>query len=238
MTANNKATNEFKAVAREAAQLGARFVGATRDWFDSRRQEAGRASTARHTTHGGPSDDEDRIYGRDEHASHASTGAAARRGGFRGVGPRGYTRTDERIREDVCEGLCDSNDIDASDIHVDVGSGTVRLSGTVPSRAMKHYAEDIAESCSGVRDIENSIRVAGVDQAGGANAYRSSGSHGGNAHQGATSAGYGSATGAPASPAGTPGSTASTTAAGNTSGYGQGGTPSGTTTGPRSDPPR
>lgn len=165
MTANSKASREFKAVAREAAQLGARFVGATREWFDDRRQETSRTPGGGHrATPGGPADDDERTYGRDE---HAAGDAGARRSGYRGIGPRGYTRSDARIREDVCEGLCDSDDIDAADINVDVGSGTVRLSGTVPNRAMKHRAEDIAETCSGVRDIENSIRVAGVDPVGG-----------------------------------------------------------------------
>ncbi len=218
MTANNKAKNEFKAVAREAAQLGARFVGVTREWFDSRKQEAERPSGyySRRATPGGPADEDERTYGRDEHATPA---AAARHGGYRGIGPRGYTRTDERIREDVCEGLCDSDEIDAADINVDVGSGTVRLSGTVPNRAMKHRAEDIAEACSGVRDIENSIRVAGVDPVGGAHAYGSGSAHSG-AGFGTSSAGYGGSAGTSAPGPGPASSAGSAT--GTTSGFGPG----------------
>jgi hypothetical protein len=219
MTANNKAKNEFKAVAREAAQLGARFVSVTRDWFDNRKQEANRPGSSRYVTPGGPADDDERTYGRDEHGASASTGAAGRRSGYRGIGPRGYTRTDERIREDVCEGLCDSDDIDAADITVAVGSGTVRLSGTVPNRAMKHRAEDVAESCSGVRDIENSIRVAGVDPIGGSHAY-GSGARSTGAGAGTSSAGYGSGSGTTTSGSGAAGSAGS--AAGSTSGYGHG----------------
>ncbi|MBJ7574770.1 BON domain-containing protein [Luteimonas sp. MC1828] len=218
MTANNKAKNEFKAVAREAAQLGARFVGVTRDWFDNRRQEANRPSgSSRYVTPGRPADDDERTYGRDELAGAASSGTAGRRSGFRGIGPRGYTRTDERIREDVCEGLCDSDDINAADINVDVSGGAVRLSGTVPNRAMKHLAEDIAESCSGVRDIENSIRVAGVDPVGGSHAYGSGGARGASAGAGTSSAGYGGATGAPASGSAAAGGGGS--AAGSTTGH-------------------
>lgn len=217
MTANSKAKNEFKAVAREAAQLGARFVSVTRDWFDNRRQEGERPAGyySRRATPGGPADDEERTYGRDEHASTTSTtaGSAGRRSGYRGIGPRGYTRSDERIREDVCEGLCDSDAIDAADITVNVGSGTVRLSGTVPNRAMKHRAEDIAESVSGVRDIENSIRVAGVDPIGGSPSYGTSASGGATGTAGAAS-GYGHGT-----------SPGTTTPGGSATGTGAGGTP-------------
>ena len=33
------------------------------------------------------------------------------------------------------------------------------LDGTVDSRAAKHHAEDLAESCSGVRHVQNNLRV-------------------------------------------------------------------------------
>ena len=78
----------------------------------------------------------------------------------RGMGPRNYTRTDERIREDVNERLMDDHHVDASSITVQVKDGTVTLSGTVDERWEKHRAEDIAEACSGVRDVQNNIRLA------------------------------------------------------------------------------
>ena len=40
----------------------------------------------------------------------------------RGRGPRGYTRSDERIREDVNDRLTDDGWLDASDIDVQVSS--------------------------------------------------------------------------------------------------------------------
>lgn len=82
-----------------------------------------------------------------------------RAGGFRGHGPKGYRRSDERIADDLCERLSDDDDIDASEIHVEVRDGVVTLTGTVPHRQMKHRAEDLAERCGGVTDIENRIRV-------------------------------------------------------------------------------
>ncbi|HEX7061679.1 MAG TPA: BON domain-containing protein, partial [Woeseiaceae bacterium] len=93
------------------------------------------------------------------------TGGAAERRfpppgtGFRGVGPRNYTRSDERIREDVCDQLSEDGEVDASNIDIEVEQGRVVLSGTVPERYMKHRAEDIADGCRGVQDVENRIRI-------------------------------------------------------------------------------
>lgn len=78
---------------------------------------------------------------------------------FRGVGPKNYTRSDERIREDVCERLTQDDDLDASELEIRAEQGVVTLEGKVEERWMKHRAEDIAESCSGVREVENRIRV-------------------------------------------------------------------------------
>ncbi|MEI7035316.1 BON domain-containing protein [Fulvimonas yonginensis] len=77
---------------------------------------------------------------------------------FRGTRPRGYERSDERLRELVCERLTDA-DIDASDIEVKVNQGVVTLEGSVRARWMKHQAEDIVDDCGGVKDIQNRLRV-------------------------------------------------------------------------------
>ncbi|MQP74670.1 BON domain-containing protein [Stenotrophomonas sp. MYb238] len=90
----------------------------------------------------------------------------ARRGPYRGRGPRNYARSDERITEDLNERLTDNDMLDASDISVQVADGVATLSGTVASRWMRHLAEDIADSCSGVKDIRNEITVAAADDAG------------------------------------------------------------------------
>ena len=86
-------------------------------------------------------------------------GAGLGQRSFRGIGPRNYTRSDERIREDVCERLTQDDDLDASEIEIKAEQGVVTLEGTVEERWMKHRAEDLAESCSGVREVENRIRV-------------------------------------------------------------------------------
>lgn len=77
----------------------------------------------------------------------------------RGRGPRGYTRSDDRIREDVSDWLMEDRYVDASEIDVTVSNGEVTLAGTVDSREAKRRAEDIAASAMGVKDVHNSLRV-------------------------------------------------------------------------------
>ncbi|KAA0598562.1 osmotically-inducible protein OsmY [Azospirillum lipoferum] len=77
----------------------------------------------------------------------------------RGRGPRGYSRSDERVREDVSDRLTDDAYIDASDIEVSVSGGEVTLTGMVPDRNTKRRAEDVAESVSGVSHVQNNLRV-------------------------------------------------------------------------------
>jgi hypothetical protein len=85
---------------------------------------------------------------------------------LRGRGPKNYLRSDERIREDINERLTDDPMLDAGDINVDVKNGTVTLTGSVDARHLKHRAEDIADGCSGVKDVENrlTVRNAGTGQ--------------------------------------------------------------------------
>lgn len=78
---------------------------------------------------------------------------------FRGRGPKNYTRSDDRIREDLNEQLMDADDVDASDVSIEVKDGVVTLSGNVEQRWIKHRIEDMADDCSGVKDVRNEIRV-------------------------------------------------------------------------------
>lgn len=80
------------------------------------------------------------------------------RGRFRGVGPRNYRRPDERILEEACERLTIDDQVDASDISVQVDQGEVVLEGTVDTRQAKRRAEDLAD-VSGVQDVRNHLRV-------------------------------------------------------------------------------
>lgn len=78
---------------------------------------------------------------------------------YRGVGPKGYQRSDERIRDDVCETLADHDDLDPSDIDVQVENGEVTLTGVVETRHDKRLAEDIAADVRGVRDVHNQLKA-------------------------------------------------------------------------------
>jgi osmotically-inducible protein OsmY len=95
-----------------------------------------------------------------------SQGGMGQRGPHTGRGPKGYQRSDDRIREDVCEVLTQHGNIDASEIEIDVKNGEVTLRGTVDSRQTKRMAEDAIEHLSGVREINNQLRVSRGDQGG------------------------------------------------------------------------
>jgi osmotically-inducible protein OsmY len=85
--------------------------------------------------------------------------AAGQRGEHRGRGPKGYRRSDERIKDDVNDRLSDDHFLDASDIDVNVEDSVVILTGHVSDRWDKRRAESIAESVSGVSNVENRLRV-------------------------------------------------------------------------------
>lgn len=93
------------------------------------------------------------------HGHHQPFDHGQGEGLHRGKGPKGYTRSDDRIREDVCDCLCEDSYIDASDIEVQVENGEVSLSGTVDSRGTKRRAEDVVERVIGVKDVQNSLRI-------------------------------------------------------------------------------
>ncbi|QRQ85192.1 BON domain-containing protein [Cupriavidus oxalaticus] len=73
--------------------------------------------------------------------------------------PKGYQRTDARIRDDLCERLAHADD-DVSDVTVDVGSGIVTLAGTVRDREVKFRIEQLAEDVLGVSEVRNNIQMA------------------------------------------------------------------------------
>lgn len=79
----------------------------------------------------------------------------------RGRGPSDYVRSDERIREDANDRLTEDHRLDARRISVQVDKGEVTLTGTVPNRASKRRAEDLVEAISGVRHVQNNLRVEG-----------------------------------------------------------------------------
>ncbi|AUN99251.1 BON domain-containing protein [Bacteriovorax stolpii] len=115
-----------------------------------------------------------------EHEHDYDSQGGMRHSSFTGKGPKGYKRSDDRIKEEVCETLARNPRIDASDIEVKVEEACVTLSGTVESKEIKRAAEMAIENLSGVDDVKNEIRVKRADDsmfassAGGKNATSSS----------------------------------------------------------------
>lgn len=135
------------------------------DYYDDRNR-----SYARQGYQGYQGDNDDRSYGRRDFLDRASDEVASwfgdedaerrrRMDHNRGKGPKGYIRTDERIREDVNDRLSDDPMLDASDVEVTVSGGEVTLGGTVATRQDKRRAEDLAEAVSGVTHLQNNLRV-------------------------------------------------------------------------------
>jgi hypothetical protein len=81
------------------------------------------------------------------------------RGPHWGKGPKGYERSDDRTREEVCEAIAEQGLIDASDVEVAVSGGIVTLSGTVAQRHHKRALELLVEQVRGVDEVYNELRL-------------------------------------------------------------------------------
>ena len=107
--------------------------------------------------------------------SNAGYGEGSTGRGHAGRGPKGYQRSDERIREDVSDSLTDDAEVDASEITVEAHDGEVTLTGTVQTREEKRAAEACAEEVSGVREVINQLRVSRTSSSGESSTGSSSG---------------------------------------------------------------
>lgn len=97
-------------------------------------------------------------YGRDDYGAYGDA-VAPGPPHLAGKGPKGWQRSDERIREDVSEALARHSELDPSDIEVEVDGGEVTLSGTVSDRRTKRMVEDVAETIFAVKDVHNHLRI-------------------------------------------------------------------------------
>lgn len=82
----------------------------------------------------------------------------AGRGPYAGRGPKGWRRSDERLREAVCERLSDNRLLDARGIEVEVHDGAVTLRGAVPGASDPRLAEMLVRETAGVREVVNELR--------------------------------------------------------------------------------
>ncbi|MEK7356304.1 MAG: BON domain-containing protein [Bdellovibrionota bacterium] len=78
---------------------------------------------------------------------------------YAGRGPKGYRRSDERIRDEVSEVLERDHYVDATDVEVEVKEGVVFLRGHIEDRRQKRMAEDAIETITGVKDVRNELIV-------------------------------------------------------------------------------
>lgn len=75
-----------------------------------------------------------------------------------GKGPKGYSRSDERIQDEVYERLSHGF-VDCSDVEVNVANGVVTLTGCVDSKASRRTVEDLVEDVMGVKDVEANLKI-------------------------------------------------------------------------------
>lgn len=141
--------------------------GAAADWLEGqdRREDRSGAGRMRGGQPGRSADDRayEHFTGASERDSmnrgYGGAGGSAMARRARQVGPKGYQRSDERIREDLCERLALSSRVDVREVEVSVSEGVVTLSGTVQDRQQKYRIEDMADDVFGVKDVHNQIRV-------------------------------------------------------------------------------
>jgi len=104
-------------------------------------------------------------YGSQQYGQHGN-GSQSQRWGSEssmqskaGKGPKGYRRSDERIKEEISDMLTSHPEVDPSEVEIKVSTGEVTLTGTVNSRHEKRLIEDLASQVSGVSDVTNQLRV-------------------------------------------------------------------------------
>ena len=112
-----------------------------------------RGGTERRTWRYGPPD-----FDRDWQPERDAPGSRTA-GRFGGIAPKGYQRSDDRIREDVCDRLTADAYVDPSDVVVRVKDGEVTLEGSVDGRDTKRRIEDTVEDVAGVRQVHNFLHV-------------------------------------------------------------------------------
>jgi osmotically-inducible protein OsmY len=109
----------------------------------------------------GSSSTSNQVYGRVGNSNQSQTrwGSDSSFESKSGRGPKGYKRSDERIKEEFSDLLTSHHEIDPSEVEIKVSNGEVTLTGTVESRQEKRLIEDLAEQTAGVSEVTNQLRV-------------------------------------------------------------------------------
>lgn len=67
---------------------------------------------------------------------------------------------DEEIKKNIVDQIYSNSKVSAADVKVEVSGGQVKLTGTVPTLSAKAAASDSVWLVSGVRFVENDLKVA------------------------------------------------------------------------------
>jgi hypothetical protein len=79
---------------------------------------------------------------------------------YYGVGPKGYKRSDSKLKEEAYLLLSQDPIIDSTNIHIDVLNNVIYLKGIVDSRRDKKRAEVLVEDIFGLEDVQNQLKIA------------------------------------------------------------------------------
>ncbi len=124
---------------------------------EGRWQNAGRINDI--ANYGGPSGIREGVEGTQRFRETDDHQPGVGEGPHAGRGPRGYVRSDERIREEIIDRLIRESWLDPTDVDVQVQNGEVTLTGAVETRREKRLAADLAENVPGVRNVFNRIQI-------------------------------------------------------------------------------
>jgi osmotically-inducible protein OsmY len=137
--------NRFAPRSGEPADEGGGHAG-------DRSRSSGGYSGSYYGTDGYGSDAQDAVGGEDSRDFSNSPQFS-----HRGRGPKGYVRSDERLREIICERLTDDPNIDAREVSIEVTNQVVKVSGSIDNRRSKHEIEELIEGVGGVQGIDNQL---------------------------------------------------------------------------------
>ncbi|HET6971336.1 MAG TPA: BON domain-containing protein [Phenylobacterium sp.] len=90
---------------------------------------------------------------------------ADREGPHSGKGPKGWTPSDFRLRDEVSERLMQDRLLDARGIEVAVDGGVVTLTGEVPGASDVNHAALLVRATPGVTEVRSDLRVVGGPRA-------------------------------------------------------------------------
>jgi hypothetical protein len=79
---------------------------------------------------------------------------------YYGLGPKGYKRSDMRLKDEACLLMNQDPILDSTNIQIDVLNNVIYLRGIVDSRRDKKRAEVLVEDIYGIEDVQNQLKIA------------------------------------------------------------------------------